>query len=241
MSKNFGLKKVDLPISSNKIGNLYFSGLKQIANEAKIKEANISLVVSVMNPEKTQVNFHKNKKKNQSFECFIIPVEDLETSDISRYFHEATIRIANFIFSKKNVLVHCENGHSRAPTIIIAFMIRYFWMYFEKSLDILNTIDEEVSPNLGFRIQLKEYEKFLLIKNKLSNPSSFPKLEEIRERVKTEFQKLNDQKKSFVVTANESSEMKSEFALKLPSFKSIKDEGNNNILTVSKGDIKMIK
>ena len=172
-------------------GRLFFSGVEGLANENRIREAKISLIVSVMSPSKADLKFlAKDSKLGPQIDWLKIPVEDLETSDISRHFRQATTRMAGHLFGGRNVLVHCEKGRSRAPTLVIAFLIRFFHASFEECQGILQKIDSSISPNFGFRVQLKEYEKFLKIKERLENPAEFPSKLEIKDRAKLEAARL---------------------------------------------------
>ncbi len=146
-------------------GKLYLSGYKAAANEAKLEEYSVKLIVSMMQLDVSKFKPALNTKVN-GIKVKIFPVEDIESSDISKYFFETTNLIAEAIFAGQNVLIHCENGYSRSPTIAIAFKMRFWYQSFEDTFKEINAIDSHISPNFGFRMQLKEYEKFLKIKEK---------------------------------------------------------------------------
>ena len=153
------------PSEADIYGKLFISGFKAAANESKLAEYDIKLVVSMMQLEVRKFKPALNGKTN-GVVVKIFPVEDLESSDISKYFFETTNLIADALFHGFNVLVHCESGYSRAPTIAIAAKMRFWFQTFDETFKEISAIDSRVSPNFGFRMQLKEYEKFLKIKQK---------------------------------------------------------------------------
>jgi len=144
-------------------GILYLSGHKAATNEARLNEYGIKLVISAMQLDEANFKPYTNVGKNGIDKVEIFRIEDLESSDISKYFFDATSLIAEFIFTGRNALVHCEHGFSRAPTLAIAFMMRFYFQTFNEALAQLTKIDSRISPNFGFRTLLKEYEKFLKI------------------------------------------------------------------------------
>ena len=57
-----------------------------------------------------------------------------------------------------NVLVHCQKGISRAPCAIIAWLVKYRQQSVDESLIKLQKAKENVNPNIGFQIYLKNME-----------------------------------------------------------------------------------
>ncbi len=147
-------------------GILYISGHKAAANPSKLAEFEIKLVISMMQIDNSKLRRHMSMNKSELEEVIEFSVEDLESSDISKYFYEASNLIGRYLFAGKNVLVHCESGYSRSPTIAIAFKMRFWYQTFDEVFKEFNKLDARISPNFGFRMQLKEYEKFLKIAEK---------------------------------------------------------------------------
>lgn len=83
-----------------------------------------------------------------------------ETFDfnISSFFDEAYEFIESGLASGGGVLVHCVQGQSRSPTIVISYLMRRFNLSYTKSLKIVKKKHKITDPNVGFIEQLKQYE-----------------------------------------------------------------------------------
>ncbi len=67
-------------------------------------------------------------------------------------------RLNGFISSGMRVLVHCRKGISRAPAIVLGFLIRYRHCSFEEAFNHLRELDPKIDPNIGFIFQLQKLE-----------------------------------------------------------------------------------
>ena len=83
-----------------------------------------------------------------------------ETFDfnISSFFDEAYEFIESGLSSGSGVLVHCVQGQSRSPTIVLSYLMRRFGLSFSSSFKILKKKHPSTDPNVGFIEQLKQYE-----------------------------------------------------------------------------------
>ena len=84
-----------------------------------------------------------------------------ETFDfnISSFFDEAYEFIESGLASGGGVLVHCVQGQSRSPTIVLSYLMRRFHLSFSSSLKIVKKNHPSTEPNVGFIEQLKQYER----------------------------------------------------------------------------------
>jgi hypothetical protein len=109
-------------------------------------------------------------KNNPQFSSKWVPLVDHSDTDISAHFQEVTTYIWDQIKSGKGVLVHCRHGVSRSATFIIAFLMRFGsldsfdtdppWTY-EMALKYAKGRRNQISPNLGFVLALRDYEEEL--------------------------------------------------------------------------------
>ncbi|KAF6726532.1 Dual specificity protein phosphatase 5 [Oryzias melastigma] len=91
-----------------------------------------------------------------------IPVEDSHMADISSHFQEAIEFIDHIKQSKGKVLVHCEAGISRSPTICMAYMMRTQHLRLDAAFDIIKQRRTVISPNFSFMGQLLQFESEVL-------------------------------------------------------------------------------
>lgn len=91
-----------------------------------------------------------------------IPVEDSHTADISSHFQEAIDFIDCVREKGGKVLVHCEAGISRSPTICMAYLMKAKQFRLKDAFDYIKQRRSVVSPNFGFMGQLLQYESEIL-------------------------------------------------------------------------------
>ncbi|XP_060097673.1 dual specificity protein phosphatase 5 [Heteronotia binoei] len=91
-----------------------------------------------------------------------IPVEDNHTADISSHFQEAIDFIDYIRRAGGKILVHCEAGISRSPTICMAYLMKMRKFRLEEAFDYIKQRRSLISPNFGFMGQLLQYESEIL-------------------------------------------------------------------------------
>lgn len=91
-----------------------------------------------------------------------IPVEDSASADISSHFQEAIDFIDHVRLTEGKVLVHCEAGISRSPTICLAYLMKSKQLRLEEAFDYIKERRNTISPNFGFLNQLLNYETEML-------------------------------------------------------------------------------
>ncbi|NWI33979.1 DUS5 phosphatase, partial [Sula dactylatra] len=107
-----------------------------------------------------------SRKSSESFKdqyCYKwIPVEDSHTADISSHFQEAIDFIDYIRRTGGKILVHCEAGISRSPTICMAYLMKTKKLRLEEAFDYIKQRRSLISPNFGFMGQLLQYESEIL-------------------------------------------------------------------------------
>ncbi|XP_010227090.1 PREDICTED: dual specificity protein phosphatase 5 [Tinamus guttatus] len=91
-----------------------------------------------------------------------IPVEDSHAADISSHFQEAIDFIDCVRRAGGKILVHCEAGISRSPTICMAYLMKTKRLRLEEAFDYVKQRRSLISPNFGFMGQLLQYESEIL-------------------------------------------------------------------------------
>ena len=128
--------------------NLFMSGYDSACNKDSLHKFGISHVINLTSHHCPNSNFSE------------IEYSDFNLSDHPEFNLIPHLdQILNILVSKirqgKRVLVHCKMGISRAPSIVIAFLIKSLGMPYEKAVDYILNINSRVSPNLGYLIQLE--------------------------------------------------------------------------------------
>uniref|UniRef100_A0A8C3T7X0 Dual specificity protein phosphatase n=1 Tax=Chelydra serpentina TaxID=8475 RepID=A0A8C3T7X0_CHESE len=107
-----------------------------------------------------------SRKGSESFKeqyCYKwIPVEDSHMADISSHFQEAIDFIDCVRRAGGKILVHCEAGISRSPTICMAYLMKTKKFRLEEAFDYIKQRRSLISPNFGFMGQLLQYESEIL-------------------------------------------------------------------------------
>ncbi|XP_008839988.1 dual specificity protein phosphatase 5 [Nannospalax galili] len=101
-----------------------------------------------------------------------IPVEDSHTADISSHFQEAIDFIDCVREKGGKVLVHCEAGVSRSPTICMAYLMKTKQFHLKEAFDYVKQRRSMISPNFGFMGQLLQYESEILPSTPTPQPPS---------------------------------------------------------------------
>ncbi|KAF8819455.1 hypothetical protein IE077_001013 [Cardiosporidium cionae] len=96
-----------------------------------------------------------------SFDYLVLSVDDLPTSNIKRYFPQAVRFIRNAVAAGGRVLIHCGAGISRSPTVCAAFLISELFISSDSALELIRTARPFAVPNVGFLMQLREWEEQL--------------------------------------------------------------------------------
>ena len=95
------------------------------------------------------------------FKYHRIDLIDKESENIRKYFDESNNYINDAIINGGNILVHCQAGISRSTSIIIAYLMKYKKMNFNKAFELIKEKRGKIQPNSGFILQLKAYDKEL--------------------------------------------------------------------------------
>lgn len=92
-----------------------------------------------------------------------VPVEDLDTENISKYF-DSSIKFIDQAKSKGGkILVHCAAGISRSATLVIAYLMYSYAMSFSDAYAFVKKRRDIVDPNMGFIVQLSNFDDALKI------------------------------------------------------------------------------
>jgi len=103
--------------------------------------------------------------QNDNIDGKQIKIKDDSNENIGQYFDECSDLINNLLNNNRKILVHCQKGLSRSPSIIIAYLMKYhFNNIHEKYNSAFNFVKEKriyINPNIGFILDLQKYNEYL--------------------------------------------------------------------------------
>ena len=130
--------------------NLYISDHDSTSEKEILKKKNISIIFNLT--KKNCKNYHKN-----------FQYENYNISDNgninNKILFKKIIKKINFYKEIKNkgVVVQCYKGISRAPTVVIGYLMVYEGFCFERAFDFVKDKKNDIDPNFGFLIQLMDF------------------------------------------------------------------------------------
>ncbi|CAG01299.1 unnamed protein product, partial [Tetraodon nigroviridis] len=133
---------------------LYLGSAYHASREDYLRDLHITALLNVSRRDLQPAKGHYNYKW--------IPVEDSHMADISSHFQEAIDFIDNVKQLGGKVLVHCEAGISRSPTICMAYIMRTQQLRLDAAFDIIKQRRDVISPNFSFMGQLLQFESEVL-------------------------------------------------------------------------------
>jgi len=138
-----GMTKID--------DHIYIGSIYDANNINNLKSNNIECVLSILSSHNTIIKY-------PNIEYMRISIEDVPSSDISKYFKDTFTFIDNSIVNKKNILIHCKSGISRSATILCAYLMKKYKINYDDALKIIKNKRKIINPNDGFIEQLKNFE-----------------------------------------------------------------------------------
>jgi protein-tyrosine phosphatase len=113
-------------------------------------------IFHILNVTSSEPNVHK-----YGINYMRMNIPDSCEFDIIPYFYSSYYFIMDAYKKKQGVLVHCQAGISRSPTIILAFLMSEFKMTLREAVIHVKERRKVIKPNYGF------YQKLELLEAKL--------------------------------------------------------------------------
>ena len=144
-----GFKKMDQITDTIYLGN--YSAAEGVED---LKKEGIKKILCVMDQDGP--TYKKDEFNYKNFQ-----IADFPGQNIFKYFKECFY----FMQGDDKILVHCMAGASRSATIVIGYLMWSKKMSFDDALNFVQSKRRIVSPNYGFRDQLKKLDEELKEKN----------------------------------------------------------------------------
>ncbi|MBN3314663.1 DUS14 phosphatase, partial [Atractosteus spatula] len=142
--------------------SLFLSSADAALNQALVSSKGITLIVNV--------TLAHTCPAYRGVECVRVPVSDLPHARLGDHFDSVALRIHNN--RGGSTLVHCAAGMSRAPTVVMAYLMRYKGVTLREAHEWVRGSRPYIRPNAGFWRQLLDYEKKLYGRNTVKMAAS---------------------------------------------------------------------
>lgn len=143
--------------------SIFLLGSQDVAFELQILED--FNVTHILNVGYRIPNYYESKFVYKNVEILDDPSTNI------RIFFEGCFDFIDDGRQEGCILVHCNAGVSRAPTIVIAYLMKKFNMHLKESFNLVKSVRPSIRPNDGFMKVLKEYEKELFPENEKQTDS----------------------------------------------------------------------
>jgi len=138
--------------SSTPSGTLFLGSISATMDRELLKSHHITHVVQVLDAPWVPLS------EKDGFRCLRIDILDKPTADLKPHLEGACQYIASALASGGNVLVHCQQGISRSPAIVIAYLIHYLGMSYDQAHALVKRHRPCINPNPGFVTALRAWE-----------------------------------------------------------------------------------
>jgi dual specificity MAP kinase phosphatase len=133
--------------------NLYLGNAMDAANEPLLESSNIRYI---LNLTKSCPNYFLT---NNNYRYKQIKIEDSCREDIKSICEDAIAFIDEAKANNSAVLIHCQGGVSRSPTVTIAYLMHLNHVSLKEAYEFVKTRRPCIAPNLNFMGQLLEMEQ----------------------------------------------------------------------------------
>jgi len=121
-----------------------------------IEEKNITNIINADN----DLSFMGNSLKYN--DTIRENVEKYEILKMVNYLKEITLFMKNCILKSENILIYCNSGLQKSPTLILAFLIRYGYLTKEIAIEMIRTkLIDAFKPTLEYNNSIEIFIKQL--------------------------------------------------------------------------------
>ncbi|KAJ7915038.1 protein-tyrosine phosphatase-like protein [Mycena leptocephala] len=135
-------------------GALYLGSLSAVNDHPLLKAHGITHLVQAL-----EAPWAPPARKEDGFVAYSIDIRDKESVDLRPHLEAACVYIERALRRGEGVLVHCQQGVSRSPSIVIAYLIRNHAMSYDAALAFVKRKRACAKPNPGFARALVEWEQ----------------------------------------------------------------------------------
>ncbi|KAJ7143932.1 protein-tyrosine phosphatase-like protein [Mycena epipterygia] len=134
-------------------GGLYLGSLSAVNDHPLLRAHGITHLVQAL-----EAPWAPPCRAEDGFVAYSIDIRDKESVDLRPHLEAACVYIERALRRGEGVLVHCQQGVSRSPSIVIAYLIRNHGMSYDAALAFVKRKRACAKPNPGFARALMEWE-----------------------------------------------------------------------------------
>ena len=134
---------------------LFFGNALLAADLQALQAARVDVVVNLVAgiaENKFPTHFH--------YESYFL--QDVANVNVDQSIECILDRIHAHVAAGRRVFVHCRKGISRAPSVVLGYLIKFAGRSFDEAFLALRAKNPAIDPNLGFIIQLHGLERCAL-------------------------------------------------------------------------------
>jgi predicted protein tyrosine phosphatase len=154
---------IDTAVASEILPYLFIGNQRDSANRDQLNELGITHILNVT----SHLPLHF---ENDGITYKRLAATDSGSQNLKQYFTEAISFIECARKSNGKVLVHCQAGVSRSPSIVAAYLIATSYKSLTEAFTVIKDQRPIVAPNINFMGQLLEFEQQLVPRSGLCPP-----------------------------------------------------------------------
>jgi len=155
---------IDAAVASEILPYLLIGNQRDAANRERLTELGVTHILNVT----AHLPLHF---ESDGIAYMRLPASDSGSQNLKQYFSEAISFIECAQAANGKVLVHCQAGVSRSPTIVAAYLIARSRKSLSDAFGFIKDRRPIVAPNINFMGQLLEFEQLSLQRSGLCPPS----------------------------------------------------------------------
>jgi len=155
---------IDAAVASEILPYLLIGNQRDAASKERLTELGVTHVLNVT----AHLPLHF---EDDGITYMRLPASDSGSQNLKQYFSEAIRFIESAQASNGKVLVHCQAGVSRSPSIVAAYLIARSRKTLSEAFSFIKDRRPIVAPNINFMGQLLEFEHLSLQRSGLCPPS----------------------------------------------------------------------
>ena len=131
---------------------IFLGGMEGAMNVRDLQQRGITHVLCAASYDKNPKCYHPGV-----FQYLILGAVDLPDQNMAQFFTKSNAFISGARHQGGSVYVHCYAGVSRAPTLVLAYLMKEHGLSLGEAMSVCMQARPQVRPNIGFMRQLDAY------------------------------------------------------------------------------------